>query len=205
MPSKKARQVAPGSNFLWFLFAFLLLLIINGLPYHLLIEPNGINTITIGPEVIAPIGALFQIRKLLEYLYRCSTLYCSHELRYGNHRNFGTHTMWYWQCYNTCDNFINLLICCSFLLELWGQQVRGLADGHSTGKANFLWPRPKDGVFSDKIKLKRMHGIKESGELFLRTISYIRIGSDWDYIYHTDMKWFKREYLHITNWNIMLI
>jgi hypothetical protein len=45
---------------------------------------GGINAIAICPEVIVPIGELFQVRKLLEYPYHCSTFYCSHELGYGN-------------------------------------------------------------------------------------------------------------------------
>jgi len=61
------------------LFVFL---VFNVLADHFCIQPYRVNTISLGPEVVAPIGLPFKIRKLLEYSYCCPTLHRARQVRY---------------------------------------------------------------------------------------------------------------------------
>src|SRR5512135_3372538 len=57
------------------------LLIFYVLADHLRIKPHCVYTVTLGPKMIAPIGLLLEIWKLLKDSYRCPTFQGSHEAR----------------------------------------------------------------------------------------------------------------------------
>ena len=65
------------------LFVFL---VFNVLADHFCIQPYRVNTISLSPEVVAPVGLPFKIRKLLEYSYCCPTLHRARQVRYRDLR-----------------------------------------------------------------------------------------------------------------------
>ena len=74
-----------------------LFLVFNILADHLRIQPDCIHTVTLRPEVIAPVGLALEIWELFEYSYRCSTFNRAHQVRYrdpGRHHADQMNVVW---------------------------------------------------------------------------------------------------------------